>query len=146
MKKLLLAVIGIVFGLSVAEARDQIVRDTETLPSAAREFLSKNFKSPVSFIKLDKTLGYVKDYEVVLTDGTEIDFDNSGNWESVESPSDKPVPSAIMPKTLTDYVKRVFKGQRIISVEKKRNKYEVELSGGLDLEFDRAGNFKKLDD
>lgn len=146
MKKFILALIVSLCGVGVAQARDEIVRDTNYLPLAAQTFLANNFKSEVSFIKIEKTLGFVQEYEVVLTDGTEINFDRSGNWDNVETSDRKAVPSKIVPKAIANYVAKNFKGQKIVSIDKERYGYDVELSSGLDLEFDKTGNFRRIDD
>lgn len=145
MKKFLIA-LALFLGVSVAmQARDEYSRDINTLPQAAQTVLSKNFKAKMSLIKIDKTLGRIDDYEVILTDGTEVEFDSKGNWKKIETPNDKNVPSELLPKALTDYVSKNHKKAKIVGVEKERNKYEVELSNGIDMIFDLNGNFIKFD-
>lgn len=129
-----------------AQARDEVVRDVNCLPQPAQSFLSKNFKSDVSFIKIDKTLGYVTDYEVVLTDGAEIDFNRDGSWDSIDMPGSKAVPSSLVPRQISDYVAKNFPKQKIVSINKESHGYDIELQSGLDLEFDKAGQFKRIDD
>lgn len=146
MKKSLIALLMVAICAISAQARDEISRDVTILPKAAQSFLKSNFKAPVSFIKIDKTLGHVNDYEVVLTDGVEIDFDNDGSWDKIETPADLSVPTSIIPKVITAYVAKNFPGQNIVSIEKERRTYEVELRNGVDLIFDRSGNFKRIDD
>ena len=78
--------------------------------------LAKNFKAPVSFIKTDKTLGFVVDYEVILTDGTEITFDKKGNWELVEVSENQVAPNVFIIKGISDYIKKNFPGQKILGI------------------------------
>lgn len=146
MKKSILALLIVALCSIGATAAEVIVRDVASLPQTAQKFLTSNFKKAnVSFIKIDKTLGIVRDYEVVLTDGTEIDFDSDGVWDKIEMPGTKSVPSAIVPQSIASYVSKNYPGQRIVSIDKERHSYDVELQGGLDLVFDRAGNFKRID-
>ena len=79
MKKFLIALLMTVVCVGVASAADEYVRDANVLPKAARIELKKNFKAGINLIKLDKTLGRVTDYEVILTDGTEVSYDADGN-------------------------------------------------------------------
>jgi len=146
MKKSLIALVVALCSFGAIQARDQVVRDVTLLPKAAQTFLSKNFKSDVSFIKIEKTMGYVHEYEVVLTDGTEVNFNRDGSWDNVETPGDKAVPSQIVPKAITNYVSKNFPRQHIVSIDKEKHGYDIELESGLDLVFDRAGNFKRIDD
>lgn len=147
MKKSIIALLTVAICTFAAQARDEISRDLTVLPKTAQNFIKSNFKKVgVSFIKIDKTLGYTTDYEVVMTDGAEIDFDKDGTWDKVEMPRTKEVPSSIVPKAITQYVAKNFPNQKIVSIDKESRSYEVELESGLDLVFDRAGNFKRIDD
>ena len=146
MKKLLL-ILAMLVGIGVSTyARDNYAHDASVLPQAAKVTISKNFKANVSLVKIDKTLGQIKEYEVILTDGTEITFDSKGNWENVETSVKKSVPSGFIPKGVSDYVKKHHSGARIVGIEKERNGYEVELSNGIDMKFDKEGNFQRYDD
>lgn len=146
MKKFLM-ILALILGISsAAQARDTYSRDIKDLPQAARTILSKNFKSKLSLIKIESTLGMIEDYEVVLADGTEVEFDSKGNWYKVETPINKSVPSSMLPQALSGYVSKNHKGTKIVGVEKDRNKYNIELSNGLDLIFDLNGNFVRFDD
>ncbi|MCM1310143.1 MAG: PepSY-like domain-containing protein [Bacteroides sp.] len=147
MKKNLIILLMLALCTLAAQARETIHRDIAALPATAQKFIQSNFKnSAVSFIKVDSTLGFTTEYEVVFTDGTEIDFDSAGTWDKIEMPRNKAVPSALVPKAIADYVNKNFSGQKIVSIDKESRSYDIELSSGLDLVFDRAGNFKKIDD
>ncbi len=145
MKKLFLTLMVILGVSSVAMAAKTYSHDVNVLPTAAKTTLKNNFKSKVSVIKIDKTLGRVDDYEVVLTDGTEISFDRNGNWEDVEVSNQSSVPSFFVPKAITKYVATAQPGNRIVGIEKVRKGYSIELSNGVDMKFDKAGNFKRYD-
>ena len=70
---------------------------------------------------------------------------NSGNWKEVEVSESGSVPAKVIPAAILKYVKTNHKGLRVIGIEKKRSGYEVELSNGLDMEFDARGNFLRYD-
>ncbi len=146
MKKFLLLVAVAVAGCFAAQAKDEYVRDVNYLPQTAKSFIEQHFKTAdVSFIKLDKTLGKVTEYEVVFQDGTEIDFDGKGNWDNIEMPVKKSVPKAIVPAEIAKYVGKNYPNQRIVSIDKDRSGYEIELQNGVDLKFNKAGQFKRID-
>ena len=145
MKKLLL-MLGLVLGISaVASAKDTYAHDDSVLPEAARTTIANNFKSKVSVVKIEKDFGRISEYEVILSDGTEISFDRNGNWENVETNNSKSVPSSMVPKAIIDYVAKNQPKTRIVGIDKERNGYEIELSNGVDMKFDAKGNFKKYD-
>lgn len=145
MKKTLLFLAITILTVIGASARDRYSRDASTLPKAAQTTIANNCKAKVSVIKVDKDFGRVNDYEVILTDGTEIDFDRNGNWKDMEVGAGKSVPEGFIPTAISNYVNKNNKGVRIVGIEKKRSGYEVQLSNGLDLRFDKKGNFVRFD-
>lgn len=146
MKKFLLLIAVAFAGCFAAQAKDEYVRDVNYLPQTAKAFISQLFKGgDVSVIKLDKTLGKVTEYEVIMQDGTEISFDRNGNWDNVEMPVKKSVPKAIVPAEIAGYVAKNYPNQRIVSIDKDRSGYEIELHSGVDLKFNKAGQFKRID-
>lgn len=147
MKKSLIALLIASACTLAVQARDEIYRDLSVLPQTAQTFIQNNFKKiGISFVKVEKTLGFTSDYEVVFTDGTEIDFDSDGTWDKIEMPRVKEVPSSIIPKTIAQYVGKNYPGQKIVSIDKESRSYDIELQNGIELVFDRAGNFKRIDD
>lgn len=145
MKKILL-ILTMVLGMSLTTmARDTYAHDASVLPAAAKNIVSRNFKATVSVVKIEKSMGRVSEYEVTLTDGTEISFDRDGNWKNVETARDRAVPAGFVPKAVSDYVAKKHPGTRIVGIEKERKGYEIELSDGIDMKFDKEGRFLRYD-
>lgn len=114
------------------------------LPQTAQEFLTKHFpKSRVSMVKTDRHLLKKTDYDVKLVNGTKIEFNNKGEWTSVDCKT-REVPSSIILKAIRNYVGKNFPDTFIVSIEKDLTKFEVELNDGVELKFDRLGNFKSM--
>lgn len=130
----------------VACASDRYSHDASVLPAAARTTIANNCKSKVSVVKIDKDFGHISEYEVVLMDGTEISFDSKGNWESVEVNVGKSVPAAFIPTGVATFVKNAQNGQRIVGIEKERGGYEVTLANGVEMKFNRQGDFVSYED
>lgn len=144
-KKLLLLVLAI-SGLAITgSAKSSYSHDSTVLPLSAKTTIANNFKSQISVVKLDKDFGRIHEYEVILTDGTEVTFDKNGNWKNVEVRSNASVPSAFVPKAISDYVKKAQPGQKIVGIEKQRSGYEIELTNGVDMKFNKQGEFQKYD-
>ncbi len=146
MKKLLIVCAMILGVFGFACARDSYAHDASALPKAAQTTIANNFKAKVSLVKIDKDWGRISEYEVILEDGTEISFDQDGNWDNVEVNNSKSVPTAFVPKSVRDFVAKQQPGQRIVGIDRDRKGYDVELSNGIDLKFDKAGNFLRYDD
>lgn len=143
MKKILSIMLAIIVGIGATMARDMTTRDINVLPANARQFISTHFgKKKVSHIKVDGR--FDKEYDVILTDGSEIEFNNSGDWKEIDCGYNS-VPRSILLKSIVDHVKSNYKGRKIVGVEKKRNAYEITLDNDTELVFDRAGNFKRID-
>lgn len=119
----------------------------ENLPSNIREFLNAHFSAEFMIAKKDKD-----EYEVVLKNGTEIEFDLSGNLKTIEVIPNKgySVPESVMPNGINSYVKTNYPNRVVEEFEIKTNKnytYKIELSGYPEIEllFDANGNFLRLD-
>ena len=145
MKKFALLLLIIVGAIGIAKSKDEYAHDGSVLPAAAQSSIKKNFKSSVSVVKIDKDFGRISEYEVTLTDGSEITFDRNGNWKEVETNIGKQVPAAYIPAGVRDYVAKNQKGAHVVGIEKERNGYEVSLSNGIDIKFDRQGKFIRFD-
>lgn len=146
MKKLFSLLAVVVLAVGSVAARDRVTTDVKVLPPAAKEFLQKYYpKTRVNHIKVDSKVVGASSYDVILSNGVEIDFDSKGSLDEIDC-GYMAVPSGIILKPIRDYVAKNFKGQKIVSFDVNRNNYEVELGNGVELKFDRAGNFKRMDD
>lgn len=132
--------------LTLSIQADEFSRNESTLPEAARTTVSNNFDAKVGVIKIDRTLGKIKEYEVTLTDGTRIDFDEHGNWKDIEVPAGKAVPSKLIPEPIRKSVAELQRGQKVTGIERRSGGgYEVELSNGIEMRYDKLGQFEKYD-
>lgn len=145
MKKLFLSLVMILAIVATGFARDEYAHDAKVLPKAAQTFIANHFKAKVGVVKIDKDFGSISEYEVTLSDGSEITFDKNGNWKDVETNVSAAVPSKIIPSPISSFISKNHPGQRIVGIDKERNGYEVTLSNGIDIKFDTKGAFKKYD-
>lgn len=131
------------FGI-LSFAQDRAINYNE-LPKKGQQFVNSYFNPKyVSAVILDDDF-IKKDYEVILTSGTKIEFDGNGNWKEVDGKRNA-IPTGFAPNSISNYVKQSFPNTYITKIEKNRFSYEVELSNGLDLEFDTKGKFSRIDD
>lgn len=138
-----LLLLAAVIPAAAAEDRDRPVR-VEDIPSMARTFISEYFPDrDVAIAKVEKEF-FETNYEVILRDGTELEFDRRGKWTKVAcrySP---------MPDILDDSVKarinEIFPEKKVTAVERSGRKIEVKLDNGFELIFDMAGNLIEIDD
>lgn len=142
MKKILITAmtlfVGLIFGQESPIGFNQ-------LPKNAQSFVNKYFgKGVVSTVIRDKEVSKI-DYKVIMKDGTKITFDGRGNWDDVETKGYS-VPVALIPISIRNYVAQNYKGIQIVGIDKESYKYKIELSNGMDLEFNKQGKFIKIGD
>lgn len=145
MKKLLTFLMAVALISGAAMARDRVTTDVKELPEAARTLLSKYYPDAgINHIKIDKGV-FSNDYEVVLDNGVEIDFDDDGALTEIEA-GRMGVPDGLVMKSIRDYVAANYPGRKIESMDIDRWGYDVQVSGDVDHVFDRSGKFKRIDD
>ena len=138
-------VVTVLFAVNFATAKDVQIQFSE-LPQKAQTFVKTHFsQSDVASVWKDTELLAVEDYTVVLNNGTEIEFYSNGDWKEVKARGTQ-IPAKIIPGSISQYVSQQFSGNNIKKISKKRYGYEVELTGGTDLEFDKNGKFLRIDD
>lgn len=146
MKKFLSILVLALVAVQFAFAGDVITQDVKQLPLTARNFINQYFSKPqISHIKIESEILQTKKYEVLLTDRTEIDFDSKGNCIEVDCQKSA-VPSALVPVSVKDYVKKNFPREVITKIERGRSGVEVELSNDYSLKFNKKGKFVSMDD
>lgn len=145
MKKIMSVLAVLFLALNVACANEDRPIRVEQLPAAAQKFIQTHFPtSKVSYAKIDDELVY-KEYEVMLADGTKIEFNGDGEWKDVDCKFGA-VPAAIIPKKIANYVAKHYPDAKIIKIDRDRRDYEVSLSNRLELTFDMKFNLVEIDD
>lgn len=147
MRRILFALLAIVATFGTMRA-DKYTIDRSQLPDQAREMLEKYFpKAKVGMIKVDRHLLKKTDYDVKLVNGTKIEFNNAGKWTSVDC-KNRQVPDGLVMKAIRNYVAKNGNGAFITKIENKLSGYEIELSDGVELKFNKLGKLTgtKIDD
>lgn len=145
---ILFAVISFVFLTTIACDDDKNVTTIELgeLPASAREFVSANFSG--AEISTIEKFGTTQDngvaYEVNFKNGAEIEFDQSGEWLSVEASNSNALPTNFISSNLVNYVTDHYADQGVNHIEKTREGFEVELTNDVDLVFSSDGNFIRV--
>ena len=143
-KKLIILITTILAMLGIISCQETIV-PADNLPSSAKSFIEEYFPGvPVSYVKKDSKL-ISTTYEIILQDGTEIEFGSKGVWDKVDCKR-KAVPSGLIPAAITDYVNNNFAGQFIVMIDKEPFGTEIELDNDLELKFDKKDQLINIDD
>lgn len=118
----------------------------EQLPEPVRAFIQQTFPGQtISFAEKDLEVTGTK-YDVVLADGTRIDFDTDNVWDKIECTLANPVPTALIPAPIVAHIQTNFPDALIVKIDKERYGYEVELANGLELKFNQQGVLTEMDD
>lgn len=124
---------------------DKVTNNINELPQVSRTFLSNYFNgNKVSHIKIDKDLFLIDSYDVILTDGTSVEFNRDGEWKEVKS-FQQNIPDTLIPAEIKQYVNQNYPSQKIMAVERGKRKVSIDLANGLELEFDLNGNLIDID-
>lgn len=146
MKKLLVLVLLSVFCVLPTFADRDVMIEKKDLPEVTQKFINKYFAGiDISYVKKEIEIVMVKSYDVILTNGVKLEFDSKGEWDNVDC-KNTAVPEGIVPVSIRDYVKSKFPSNFIVEIDKDTFGYEVKLDNGLEIEFDKNGKFKSIDD
>lgn len=126
-------------------AQDKVIT-IDGLPNVAQDFIKKYYNvKDVALVEVEDELFSSKEYQVKLSDGTDLEFDSKGKWKEVDAEL-QGVPQEIVPGNIREYVNKSFPNNKIVQISRSSLKYEVELTNGIDLDFDQKGNFIRIDD
>lgn len=144
MKKILVLLVGIFAFFGISKADDRPVT-YEQLPEAAKTFIKKHFpKANLVYATVDDD--FIKpDYEVRLDNGFEIQFENDGSLDKIET-RDGEVPEVLVPEKIRDYVRKNYPGAVFKEYEVGTRSYEVKLSNKLELKFSSSFALIEIDD
>ena len=137
-------IIAGLFLLGTLGATAQKKIETSELPKNALIFLEKHFNGiAIEKTKKDAEHGE-KGYEVILKDGTEIEFWKDGSYREVDG-KNKPIPTAFIAPSIVEYVKKNYPNEKITHIDYGHKDVDVDLTNGNDLEFDKNGKFLKAE-
>lgn len=145
MKKILFALVAIfTLGISNAAAdNDKLINKSE-LPVQAQKFIDAHFANvKLTYAKLERDF-FERSYEVVLADGTKIEFASNGSWRDVDCRYEE-VPAAIIPQAIKEYVNNNYPGEKILKIEHDRGYYELKLSNRYELTFNKDYKIVDID-
>lgn len=144
MKRLMFLIcMFLMMGTTYSMADNGYVVGIQQLPAPAQEVMTKCFADK----KLLTILKERGEYEVIFNTGEKIEFNKKGEWTEISCHTTQ-VPDILIPNPIKMRIMADFSNTRIVKIDRSRNgkKYEVKLSNGLEVEFDKKFNVKKVDD
>ena len=133
----------LMMGTTYSMADDGYVVGIQQLPATAQEVMTKYFADKTVLTILKER----DEYEVIFNNGEKIEFNKKGEWTEVSCHTTQ-VPDILIPDPIKARIKADFANSKIVKIDRSSNgkKYEVKLNNGLEVEFDKNFNVKKVDD
>lgn len=113
-----------------------------TLPIKAQILLTNYFGNQKVALATIESGVVNKSYDVVLQNGTKLEFNKKGELTEIDCKQGV-VPVNLIPLSIKNYLQNNYPGQSVKKLEIKKNEYEVELSNGMDLTFNK--HFQLID-
>ena len=126
----------------VANAGNDKPINVKELPAKAQTLLSKHFKGQKVMLATIESGVVSRSYDVVLRNGTKLEFDKKGNLTEIDCKQGF-VPSQLIPQPIKNYLKENYRGETVRKIELNKKEYEVELTNGIDLTFNK--HFQLID-
>ena len=139
---LMIAICCMVSCNMVANADNDKPISVNALPAKAQTLLSQHFNGQKVMLATIEKGDINKSYDVVLQNGTKLEFDKKGNLTEIDCKQGK-VPAKLIPQAIRNYLKKNYPAQAVKKIEMSKNEYEVELANGLDLTFNK--HFQLID-
>lgn len=118
--------------------------NTDDLPGDATSFVSTHYPDQ-QILRVIKERDDLKvTYYVYLDNGTKLEFTKSGELKEIEG--SERIPDSILPALVLDYVNDNYPGAFIRCWDPEGSTHEARLSNGLELVFDKYGNFLRIED
>ena len=141
-RMMLVALSSIVLCSATACADNDKPIDVSNLPAKAQTTLTTHFNKQKVVLATIEAGIVNKSYDVVLQNGTKLEFDKKGNLTEVDCKQGT-VPANLIHQPIQSYLQATYPGQSVKKIEIDRNEYEVELANGLDITFNK--HFKVID-
>lgn len=145
MKKTLFILATLLINAFALHAKDaHRIITFEDLPIKAQEFVTTYFSvQTIRFVRMEIDVTKTE-YTVRFENGMEIEFNSNGDWEEVESHSEC-LPTGYLKKEILDFLNQNHPNTCLHEVARGKHKIEVELANGIELIFNKNGEFLRYD-
>lgn len=111
----------------------------DQVPVPVKTYVSQNFPN-TQIVKFEKETKNTKvEYDVDLSDKTELEFNKNLKIKKIESKEG--VPSHLIPASIREYVSAHAPGSRILTYKTGKHGQSVKLDNKNILQFDAAGKY-----
>lgn len=126
----------------VAPLNDVVLAESE-IPAAIKAYVAAHFGAQ-SIVSVVRDIDNQQiDYDVVLTGGYKLEFDQNHQVTEIEGTA--ALPNSVIPAAILSYVAEHYPNNHIIGWELENGHQQVELNDGVELEFTLNGEFIRID-
>ena len=124
--------------------KDDVIISFNQLPQKAQIFINTHFADyKLVSAKYDRDI-MDKTYEVYLSDGVNIEFDNKGDLLEIECKNGK-VPDVVVGEALLGKIQELYPGQTIVELKIEKRWTAVKLSNGVEVTLDKKMHVIEID-
>lgn len=145
--RLIVSLLSFIIIFTSSSCKDESIVPSSDLPSSITVFISTHFPSQtiIQSIKDYNDTPFRFYYEVLMSDFVTLEFNKKGEIAKIESRTQ--VPTAAIPSAkVVQKANELFADAVIIGWEMDDRKQELKLSNKVTLEFNKAGDFLRIDD
>lgn len=133
-----IAVLAIIGSLTSCDKIEEELITFDKLPTAAQTTINNYFDAEqIALVTYEKDF-LNHEYAVLFSDGTSIEFNKNGEWETIKA-NVSGVPSGVIPSKIAEYLSNNNADSKVIEIDKDNNNYEVTLSELIELTFNSSG-------
>ena len=142
MRIMMIAIYCILSCNILASAGNDKPISVSTLPTKAQILLTNYFGNQKVALATIESGIVNRSYDVVLQNGTKLEFNKKGELTEIDCKQGV-VTVKLIPLSIKNYLQNNYPRQSVKKLEIKKNEYEVELSNGMDLTFNK--HFQLID-
>lgn len=143
MKKLFILAVSVFATYNIAMADDKPI-DFNNLPQAAKTLVTQHFADKkIAGTTIDKEL-MSTEYKIYFSDGCKVEFNGDGQWKDIDCKGSA-IPSGLIPEKIAKYLNTTYPGATVSEMEKDRMGYDIKISNGMELKFNKSQKFLRLD-
>lgn len=121
----------------------EIITPSDDLPFEISTYLTIHFPKN-TIVQVIKDLdGLTKTYDILLSENISLEFNRKKEVIAIDGVTQ--LPNSVIPEKILQYVNINYPTQFITDWELDFDNQQIELNNGLDLEFNKKGDFLRID-
>lgn len=133
----------LLMAFSLTSCNKEEIIPSSNIPSEITTYITTHFPQNSILQAVEDKEGFTKTYEITLSEGIKLEFDNK--YSIIEIDGRSKLPDSVIPTEILNYVTTNYSGYFITKWELEGKNQQVKLDNGLELEFNSKGEFLRID-